>query len=76
MSKVKLNVFKVISLFFVLSFLGDAIFLWSSRAELDWNQTGITQIETITSTIQRISKIELEGTQDDSLIASIDEMCE
>ncbi len=76
MEIVKSNIFKILLLMSIICCLGSSISVWNHSAVLESQESGIAQIETITSTIQRVSKVELEHSHDDELIALVDGMCE
>ncbi len=75
MKKSEWTVEKMLLVISTLAFLGVSIFAWNQNAILEANEDGLTQIETIATTIQRVSKVELESNPNDPLIASVDAMC-
>lgn len=79
---VKLNIAKFFLLISILSCVGVSVCLWNRNTVLESKESALAHTETMTSTVQRVSKIELERGMDeelmllaDELSALVDDMC-
>lgn len=72
---IKIDIFKILLIILSIIFVITAVLLFKHTKILELDKDGLAQLESLSSNIQRLSKLELENSCDDILIAQIDEMC-
>lgn len=72
MKKNKIDIFKIFLGIVALSFILFCVLLSNQNKILTVDMDGLVQIETLSSGVQRISKLELENSSDDSLMVLLD----
>lgn len=71
-AKPKLDIYRILSWVFLISFIFLNVWKFSHDKLLNSNLEGLEKVELISSGIQRISKLELEYSSDEQLITSLD----
>ncbi len=70
----KVNVFHILLLFFLCMTVALVVTLTMKQKIVDKETEGVTQLDLINSTLQRVTKLELEDNRDDALVAELDEL--